>query len=147
MAVHIKITFEIFQSASFFGQMLDIPTIVTCLKFLNMIDFLITTTQATYHSSFFCMKLCTVKYVTRILGSCPVKNKSGLCYFFCVNSSSNKYIFCMKLWLGTYFSSILSLSCFEVKESFNFGYLELTVLTRVNFSFVPYGHYYEIALA
>ena len=92
----------------------------------------------------------------------------------------------MKLWLGTYFSSILSLSCFELKESFfilykqvqtliinarrmntffvtkdqdlmvfvlsqtiplNFGYLELIVLTRVNFSFVPYGRYYEIALA
>ena len=25
-------------------------------------------------------------------------------------------------------------------------YLELIVLTRVNFFFVPYGHYYEIAL-
>ena len=41
----------------------------------------------------------------------PVKNKSGLWYFFCVSTRCT-YIFCIKLWLGTYFSSILSLVLF-----------------------------------
>ena len=46
----------------------------------------------------------------------------------------------MKLWLGTYFSSILSLSCFELKESFFILYKQVQTLIinarRMNTFFV-----------